>query len=332
MNYFITAIVTLIVGYILWQLKKERISLNYYLTESDVFPRDTGVGKYFIIKLRNSGNKAIQNIALNIVFDSDVIETVSFSDKQLITDIEQNKSNLKGNLALLNPKEVLSTTITATSNKHIGTPNIFARALGATATILEDGSNNQTIPLPLAITILTTLAITLGTVAFTFFHSYNPEPTEQVESIIKKHDELIRKKEQGEPESAQFLFSIFNRSGISYLFPELIEQNGEIKYWKTGAYLMHRFLKDKRNRGKYVAAMLMLIEVENIAPSSLGFNLYLIAKMEEHRGNADLALKYLEKCKKKAPLMYDFMMAQDPSYDTKAMEDYFIKDKEKVQN
>ncbi len=322
----------LIVGYILWQLKKERISLNYYVTESDVFPRDTGVGKYFIIKLRNSGNKAIQNIALNIVFDSDVIETVSFSDEQLISDIEQSKANLKGNLALLNPKEVLSITITAKSNEHIGSPDIFARALGATATALKDDSNNQVIPLPLAIALLATLGATLGMAAFTLFHNYNPASTEQIESLITKRDKLIKKGRQGEPDSAQHLFSIFNRSGISYLFPDLIEKNGEAKYWKTGAYLMHRFLKDKRNREKYVAAMLMLIEVENIAPSSLGFNLYLIAKMEEHRGNADRALKYLEKCKEKAPLMYDYMMAQDPSYDTKAMEDYFVKDKEKVQN
>jgi hypothetical protein len=343
------AIFALLVGYILWQLRRERISLNYDVTESESFPRDAGVGKYFIIKLRNSGNKAIQDIAINIDFDSDVIETISFSDKQLVSDIEQTKSYLRSNLALLNPKEVLRITITALSKEYVGSPKVIARAIGATATVTEDAFNIQDSLLLFAASVALAMTAVAGYVTFDIFTKPSPSSAEaivsmnteleRIRSVLSETvssadalNELIRKREQGEPNAAQHIFSIFNRSGISHLFPDLIEKNGEMQYWKTGAYLMHRFLRDKENRERYITAMSKLIEVDRIAPSSLGFNLYLLAKMEHHRGNADRALKYLEECKKRAPLMYDYLMAQDPAYDTKAVEDYFAKGRTKSIN
>lgn len=348
MKYLFPAILALLVGYILWQLRRERISLNYDVTESDSFPRDAGVGKYFIIKLRNSGNKAVQDIAINIDFGSDVIESFSFSDEQLVSDIKQTKSYLRSKLALLNPKEVLSITITALSKEYIGSPKVIARALGATATVTEDGSNIQDTLQLLTVSFAVATIIMAVSVYLTFDIFTQPFPksidsmTRDLEKISSRLsetvpstdalNELIRKRVQGEPDVAQHIFSIFNRAGISHLFADLIEKNGEMRYWKTGAYLMHRFLRDKENRERYITAMSKLIEVDGIAPSSLGFNLYLLAKMEQHRGNADRALKYLEECKKQAPLMYDYLMAQDPAYDTKAVEDYFAKGRTKSIN
>lgn len=342
MNYLIPAILTLIGGYILWQIKRDKVSLVYAITESDSFPRDEGVGKYFVIKLRNKGNKAIENIAVNVEFDANVIDTISFSDEKLISGIDKTNSYIKGNLNLLNPKEVFSVTITATAygGEKISTPKIVARAIGATATPLAENVNIKSFSQGLTLaTVAAALSIYTGYTAWNVLFSSHAQSLRTIESLrrettskTEKLDDIIRREEQGEPETQQQIFSIFNRSGISHLFPDLIEKNGHVEYWKTGAYLMHRFLEDVKNRGKYISAMEKLIVAGNMAPSSLGFNLYLLAKMEQHVGSTDKALKYLEQCQQKAPLMYDFLMAQDPSYDTKSLESILGKKKSKNPN
>jgi hypothetical protein len=318
MNYIISAILALAVGYILWQIKKERIALTYDLTESDNFPRDNGIGKYFVIKLRNSGNKAIENINLKVAFDSDIIETTSFSDETLLTDIERTGSVIKGNLPLLNPHEIFSITITTFSKSQISSPSFLARAIGVTALPKEDTSSINLSPLIVAVVAIavTVFAAYMGWDTFIKTQSFKNVEVMETDNVHRP---------QGQPNSPQRIFSIFNRSGLSFLFSELIEKNGEVTYWKTGAFLMHKFLKDQRNRANYVSAMEKLIEIDEMHPSSLGFNLYLLAKMEQHQGNKERARKYLDECKKEAPLMYDYLMTQDSSYDTKSLELYFQK-------
>jgi hypothetical protein len=294
------------------------------MTESDNFPRENGIGKYFVIKLRNSGNKAIENINLNIEFDSNVIETATFSDITLLKELDKTDAHIKSVLPLLNPKEVFSITVTTLSNNQISSPKIVARAIGSTALPREYSSTSSLFP---HVLIAVTLALTSVAVGYFIGGIFIPKSIKNIEVIKSDVDELKsrfeqnrRKYEQGEPESEQYVFAVFNRAGISYLFPELIEKNGEIRYWKTGAFLMHKFLKDQRNRGKYIGAMETLIDAKEIAPSSLGFNLYLLAKMEQHIGNNGKAKDYLERCKNNTPLMYDYLMAQDAYYDTKALE------------
>ena len=325
MNYIIPAILALLVGYILWQIKRDRAALTYEMTESDNFPRESGIGKYFVIKLRNSGNKAIEKINLNIDFDSDVIETATFSDVSLLTDLDKTNAYIRSVLPLLNPREVFSITVTTLSKNQISSPKIVARAIGTTALPREFSATSSLFP-----HLLITVAVALVSVFagyYVVWDIFNPKSIKRIEVIKSDVDELKsrfekdrQKFEQGEPESQQYIFSVFNRAGISYLFPELIEKNGEVLYWKTGAFLMHKFLKDHRNRDKYINAMEILIDAKDIAPSSLGFNLYLLSKMEQHIGNKEKAKNYLEQCKNKTPLMYDYLMSQDDYYDTKALE------------
>ena len=65
-----------------------------------------------------------------------------------------------------------------------------------------------------------------------------------------------------------------------------------------------------------------LIEIDKMVPSSKGFNLYLLGKMYHFMGNSDLAISYLEQCKKSTPIMYEHLMYQDPSYDLLKLQKY----------
>jgi hypothetical protein len=62
-TYLVPALLALVVGYLLWQIKKERRILLYEIVESDPFPIEKGVSKYFVIRLVNAGNVAVQDIS-----------------------------------------------------------------------------------------------------------------------------------------------------------------------------------------------------------------------------------------------------------------------------
>ena len=129
----LTAILTFFVGLLLWQIKRDRISLEYDCIGSEIFPRENGFGRYFIIKFINSGNKSIENTKLTIIFPAGTIESVNFSDQKLINDVVIDGPQLSGSLPLLNPKEDLGVTITTIGKPDIGFPTITARSVGVTA-------------------------------------------------------------------------------------------------------------------------------------------------------------------------------------------------------
>ena len=90
---------------------------------------------------------------------------------------------------------------------------------------------------------------------------------------------------------------------------------------------MHSYLLDKRNAKKYVNVLIELANVESIAPSSKGFLLYLAGKIEKSEGNSDSAIRYFERCKKETPLMYEYLMTQDPAYDLASVKAWLTKNK-----
>jgi hypothetical protein len=61
-----------------------------------------------------------------------------------------------------------------------------------------------------------------------------------------------------------------------------------------------------------------------MAPASRGFLLYLLGKIEQFRKNNEKAIEWLEKCKNETPLMYEFLMAQDPGYDLGIVQKHFL--------
>ena len=91
-QYIIPAILGFLGGLFLWLIKRERLALEYDIEESDLFPRDGGVGKYFVCKLINSGNRAIENISLNIEITEGQIDCIEYSNSQLLTEEKQTST------------------------------------------------------------------------------------------------------------------------------------------------------------------------------------------------------------------------------------------------
>lgn len=325
-QYILPAIFTLLIapiitGLILYLIKKERLSLQYDLIESELFPLKDGKGKYFVIKLKNLGNKAIEKGSLEISFDAGEIETFTVSEERLISDIQQAPSQVKASLPLLNPKENLSITITAKANPSISSPKIVARAVGVTATQIK---REETIFYYNYKEIIVAVIITATISSYTIYQW----SIYRLNSINVKIDEIVKSqitKLQGEPERQDIIFAVLNKAGLSHVFPQLISSNGEITYKNTGFFLMHSFLFDQNDGQKYISAIEGLLEIKDIAPGSRGMLFYLLAKMEQARGNNTKALEYFAKCKNEAPLMYEHLMGQDPAYDLQSLKNWLQK-------
>ena len=322
-QYLIPAILSLLVtlfgGLILWRIKREKLSLQYALIESGSFPREKGEGKYFVIRLKNSGNKAIENSSLEIAFDTGSIETVRFSDKKLLSAFTQDKSKLSGTLPLLNPKEELDITITAIGISSISTPIISARAIGVTAV--------QSKEIEISVKNFTWVIgfITSLVAAITMYVVVNHEVSkiEMSKEELRAAIQNIGKKKG--PDREDIIFAVLNKAGLCTVYPQLISTGSEITYKNTGFFLMHLFLVESdSNKQKIISAMDNLVQVDDVFPPSRSIILYLLAKMEQTRGNHSKAVAYLQKCKDEAPLMYDHLMAQDPSYDLQSLKKWLL--------
>lgn len=156
------------------------------------------------------------------------------------------------------------------------------------------------------------------------------EEKRRLQEDQKEREETRKRRKQGEPAREQLVFSAINRAGLSHLIPELMSISGEgLPYWKTGLFLMHSYLTDKKNYKKYVKALTLLVNKKEIAPSSKGFLLYLAGKIEKSQGNWESSMQYLERCKKETPLMYEHLMSQDPAYDLEATRQVLLKQRGK---
>lgn len=107
LKYIIPAGLTLLVGYLLWIIKRDRYSMLYYMIESQPFPLDNEIGRFFDITLVNSGNKSIKNISYKVIFTSGRPKNVNFSDSELLINHVTTDNELSCQIPLLNPKEQL---------------------------------------------------------------------------------------------------------------------------------------------------------------------------------------------------------------------------------
>ena len=327
----LTAIFAFVVGFLLWQIKRERISLEYDCIGSETFPREKGFGRYFIIKFLNSGNRSIENTKLTINFQLGKIESVNFSDLKLINDVSIEERQLTGSILLLNPKENLGVTITTIGEPDIGCPTIKARAVGVTAVpkkkepISNPFLNLFSVTLVVAVCIAAVVSTMIFRKQAVEDKSHWDQIEKSTEQLRVEREKAKKEFEQGKPEREQIVFAILNRAGLGHLMYRLIETGDEVTYWKTGLVLMQAFLVDQKNSNIYITAMKSITEIPDIAPSSLGFNLYLLGKMEQSRGKNDKAMEYFEKCKAQAPLMYEHLMTQDPAYDLESLRKWMLK-------
>lgn len=344
MQYLIPAILSIIGGLILWAIKRERMSLTYEIVKSEVFPRENTSGRYFVCTLRNTGNRPIENITYTFRVSDGQIESVKFSNSQLIQLSAQDRNAIEGSIALLNPKEEIGAVVTITDASQKTGSTLEARAVGATA----HEKTNESIPEYLNIILLAATLGAAATTGFSMWTSYRQsemsrsferignvgdiakavaESEKNLEELVQKTTALEKKAnrfetefEQGHPEREHQVFAILNKSGLGFILPTLLATGDELPYWKTGLYIMHVYLTDKKYAKKYVDALDQLSRTEAIVPSSKGFLLYLAGKIEQDQGNSKKAIEYLERCKKETPLMYDHLMAQDPAYDLRALE------------
>jgi len=326
--------VTLLCGLILWKIRKGKLSLQYDLIESGIFPREVGEGKYFVIKLKNTGDKAIENISLEINFNTGEIETVRFFDSRLLTSVIQDSSKISAILPLLNPKEDLSITITAKGTPSISTPNIIARAVGVTAIPAKEREFSLRSFILFIALIVSIMAII--TTYIVINERLNKLPLNIIDtknSLIEKlKEDTLKLKEQkieyekGKPEREDYIFSVLNKTGLGHVYPQLVSPGSEITYRNTGFFLMHLYLiSNEINKEKIIKSMESLLEIKEIAPGSRGILLYLLAKMEQFQGNHVKTLEYLRKCEKEAPLMYKHLMSQDPFYDLQNLKKWLLK-------
>lgn len=343
-QYIIPATLTLFVGLVLWAIKKERLALEYDIVESDCFPRDGGVGKYFVCALKNTGNRAVQAISIEIAVNDGTIESVEYSNSQLFDISEQTTTSIKGAVPLLNPKEQIGAIITIRNARAESSLRVEARAIGVTASKKSAEFMPEYFNLILPVVAAGVALLAFGLIWNTYTQSRVTKSIEKIGNFKELLDELKsksekidmdiedieKKSEQGEPEREQIVFSILNRAGLSHIVPGLMSISGEgLPFWKTGLHLMHSYLMDQKNAQKYVQALVQLSKVDFIALSSRGFLLYLAGKIEKEEGNADAAIKYFEMCKKEAPLMHEYLMAQDPAYDLKAIKMWLSKNRPK---
>lgn len=351
MQYVIPAILSLAVvlagGLLLWGIKKKRPRLDYEVIESEPFPREGGEARYFVIRLRNAGNTPLENIDLRVVFPALTVDLIRFSDDRLIEDVSQGQSELTGAVPLLNPGETFSLTVTTRPADSVSTPKVQARALGATAVPRPaqppPGGLAQLVSGALfgaAVGLLASMLLFGSLFGGRLEHlrlrveraSRRYGEVEVESDSMKKEvrktralvDDWRSKLEHGAAERPHIIFAALNRSGLSHLIPELLGPGAGAEYWRSGLFLMHRFLVEPGSRDKHVAAMEQLLNAESMVPCSKGFIFYLLGKMEQLRGNNDKATEHFDACKKEAPLMYEHLISQDPAYDLQSVRDSLL--------
>jgi hypothetical protein len=363
-QYIIPAALALLVGLLLWQIQKERLVLEYEVIESAPYPREAGTGKYFIVRIQNTGNAKLDNIQFRIALDSGTIESSRFAQPELVKDISHDSSALSGSVPLLNPGEIVSVTITTVGQNEPKGLAVIARAPGATAIPRSNSGFSRE--------LLSTIAALVGAISalvvFAIYRTYKvsdsisnienlgeasrqiqksendlrsnidqmkdefeAQTTKLLEERKKREQEWEkrerefeqerRNREEGQPDRQQLIFVIMNRAGLASEFIRFAMASGEISFWRTGLFLLRGFLVDEPNRDRYVSAMEELVSNDAVAmaPSSKGFNLYLLAKMEEYRHNSEKAINWRQRCRSETPLMYEHLIAQDPAYDLDAI-------------
>lgn len=358
-KYIIPAILSLVVGVALWYIQRDVVSLVYEVVESTSFPYEDSEGRFFVITVQNDGTKPIQNTNIEIAFQSGSIVTSRFSPDKLISNVNQDSQSIKGIMPLLNPREKISATVTTKNHGPISSPTVVARAVGVTATRKAEVSVYQLLVKILVPSLIVILFFTILS-AWNNFRQSRVEvslggisqKSAELESYIKEkdtlrekwqreaeerdreHDKLMKelqarqKKDEeemedrakGKPDREQLIFAILNRSGLSHLFPRLMELGEGIIYRNTAYLLLHEFLLDQEHADKYVAALEQLISCEHMAAQSKGVALYLLAKIERHRGNEERDKHFLKRCESETPLMYTHLMTYDDYYDLKSLQ------------
>jgi len=284
---------TFLIGVALWAIKRERKGLEYEIIASESFPHGARTGKYHVIRLRNSGNVAVQDTRFSVSFEQGMIESSRWSDPSLVADISTSESTLECLVPLLNPRERIALTITTIGDQLLFSPKVEARTVGVTATEKSDDSTASSLRW-LAVEWTLMVVGVLAAVLTLWYYAIGPNQAafqrriETASAPIKQQmadlELALREESQGRPHSAHIIFSILNRAGVGHLISQLASTGQDVTYWGTGLLLVNSFLLDQANSQKYVTALEELVKTP-MMDASLGFNLYLLSKVERFRGS-----------------------------------------------
>lgn len=332
LTYLIPAMLTFLASVVLWAIKRERKGLEYAIIASESFPYGARNGKYhlILIGLRNSGNVAVQDTRFAVSFEQGMIESSRWSDPELVVDISTSESKLECRVPLLNPRECIVLTITTIGDHVISSPKVEARAVGVTATDKSDNSTTSIfgVSAPGELTEIVVMLVTLlVTVSALWYYVIEPKTTafhrSSIETLIEERTadlkQALKEESQGRPHGAHIIFAILNRAGVGHLISQLAATGQDATYWGTGLLLVNSFLLDQANSQKYVTALEELVKTP-MMEASLGFNLYLLSKVERFRGNTAKADDYMDRCKQKTPLMYQHLIQQDQYFDLRLLQ------------
>ena len=130
-KYLIPAIIAFLSAMLLWQIQKDTVELTYTVNDSELFPMDSTVAKFFVIDLENTGNKEVENVEVDIKFKNCQILNISSSQLRgaMLTHEEMS---VQGVLPLLNPNEKIKIKCT-TIGRQSELQHFSARAKGTTA-------------------------------------------------------------------------------------------------------------------------------------------------------------------------------------------------------
>lgn len=341
MQYLVPAVLTFLVGLVLWAITRTRQRLYYDIVESEEFPHGDTVGRYFVVRIRNAGNRHIQNTALSLSFEAGRVDSARCSDPDLASGFHHDDGHVSVQFPLLNPGDDTSVTITAYDKSAVSSPKVTVRGLGVT------GKPRPETVFTLADSVAT--GIMASSLVIGVFYLWQARrANDQVEQLGKslsavqdpngpfeshlrrlenKANELDSRVnglqeslDQGEPDPQEIMFSILNHAGLGKVALSLPDSPNEVTYWGAGVLILRSFLTDPGKSAKCIEAMEGLVETGNIAPSSLGFDLYVLSKMERFKGRDDKANFYLQRCKKDAPRMYEYLMGQDQYFDLKSLQ------------
>ena len=346
MKYVIPAVLSLCVGLVLWQLQRDHFDLQYEFIVSQPFPQAVGTSRYFVLRLENSGNKPVTDISVEVVLQGESFSFVEASKPSLAKDLVHEGGRAATVVPLLNPDEVFEMTLTA-SGRNIGVPTVSARAIGVTATPRRNTKSADYIFLFFVVAPLVfSIYILWEVVGPTKKNRERRERTQKSDEAFQKSDEAFQKLneriqevnrlmeesdgtreerklategckeriDQGAPESEQLIFALLNKAGFGFVFFQMAQVGGTLRYWRTAAVLFGAAMKDDSKRNNCIRALEELTQIE-MRPSSLGFSLYLLGKLKQLVDDPVGASAAFTLCREKAPEMYAHLMDYDSDFD-----------------
>src|SRR6266566_1762455 len=111
LKVLIGILVPIISGLFLWLIKRVKVSLSYTIAESGLFPIDGGQGKFYNIKIKNDGNKRINDINGIISFSTGKIKDLQVH-KYIKDSKKISESQMTFEVDYLNPKDEIDCVIT----------------------------------------------------------------------------------------------------------------------------------------------------------------------------------------------------------------------------